>query len=129
MDSAGGSGFLLWTILGIILGVGLGVLISLAFRKSGNRTESAQTSQPRINAAPPYQEPPRRAGSHARRCPVCNSTYTDESLSYCVSDGSALLPITDNSPTRDPDATVRYREAGSKDVPPTEAYCRNENLR
>ena len=35
-----------------------------------------------------------------KRCPTCNRTYSDESLTYCLHDGTALIPEVD------PEATV-----------------------
>ncbi len=40
---------------------------------------------------------PRPTG-HIKRCPTCQSTYTDESLNYCLSDG-AILERTDEVET------------------------------
>jgi hypothetical protein len=34
-----------------------------------------------------------------KRCPACNQTYTDESLSFCLNDGAPLLSIADPPPT------------------------------
>ncbi|HEX8651073.1 MAG TPA: hypothetical protein VF708_09530 [Pyrinomonadaceae bacterium] len=34
-----------------------------------------------------------------KRCPACNQTYTDESLSFCMNDGAPLLSIADPPPT------------------------------
>jgi hypothetical protein len=121
MAQAGGNGFMFWILLGIIIGGTLGVLISIALRKSKSKPEKLQAASPQTNTPPAFPQTARRVGVSARRCPVCNSTYTDESLSYCVSDGSPLLPVTDNSATRDPGATVLYPEKGDKDLPPTVA--------
>ena len=120
-EPTAGSAFLLWLIVGVIVGVGIGVLISIALRKSKSKPEKLQAASPQINTQPSFPQTARRAGGRARRCPVCNSTYTDESLSYCVSDGSPLVPITDNSATGDPGATMLYPEKGNKDLPPTVA--------
>ena len=128
----GNSGVLLWTIIGIVIGVGIGVLISLVLRKSKGQPERGQQAQaqpPQLNTPQPFQAPASRATAHARRCPVCNSTYTDEALIYCVSDGASLVPIINNSPARDPGATLLYREAGNRDVPPTVPSRPDENQR
>lgn len=129
MAQEDGSGFLLWTLLGIVVGVVIGVLFSLALRKSKSKPEKSQAPPPQLDTPQPYQQPARRAATQARRCPVCNSTYTDESLSYCVSDGSPLVPAANDAATRDPGATLLYRETGSRDVPPTVPSPPNENLR
>lgn len=129
-EATGDSGYLLWIILGIVVGIVLGVLISLALRKSKSKPErSKQAQPPQINAAPPFQAPARTVASHARRCPVCNSTYTDEALIYCVSDGTSLVPVINNSPAQDPGATLLYHETGNRDVSPTVPSRPDENQR
>lgn len=130
MAQAGGNGFMMWTLLGIVVGVVFGVLISLAFRKSKGKSERlAQAQPPQIDTPPQFQAPARTAPSHARRCPVCNSTYTDEALIYCVSDGASLVPVVNNPRAQDPGATLLYREAGNRDVPPTVPSHPDENQR
>lgn len=34
-----------------------------------------------------------------KRCPTCNRTYTDPTLSFCIDDGTPLAPVTDNEET------------------------------
>ena len=29
-----------------------------------------------------------------KRCPTCNKTYTDQNLSFCIDDGTPLMPVT-----------------------------------
>ena len=125
----GNSGVLIWVVVGVVLGIGIGVLLSLAFRKSKPSVERAQPSAPPINTPPTFQNTAPRAGGGARRCPVCNSTYTDEALIYCVSDGSPLVPVQTNSQSRDPQATGLAPESRGRDLPPTEAYRPGENLK
>jgi hypothetical protein len=43
-----------------------------------------------------------------KRCPTCRSTYTDDSLRFCLQDGSQLVHISD--------------EERSSDAPPTEVF-------
>lgn len=129
-SQAGGSGVLLWMVLGIMIGIVLGFLLSLAFRKSKIEPERlAQTESPLQLQNQPAPVPARRALSHARRCPVCNSTYTDEALIYCVSDGASLVTVINSSSEPDPGATVLYGEAGNRDVPPTVPARPDENQR
>jgi hypothetical protein len=33
-----------------------------------------------------------------KKCPVCNQTYTDETLNFCLSDGGTLTKVTDDPP-------------------------------
>jgi hypothetical protein len=131
---AGGSGFLLGALLLIIAGIFLGFVLGVRFsrraRKPKSKAERSELAQqPLINTPQPFQAPARRAASHARRCPVCNSTYTDEALIYCVSDGTPLVPVINNSSTHDSGATLLYREAGNRDVPPTVPSRPDENRR
>jgi hypothetical protein len=35
-----------------------------------------------------------------KRCPKCNSTFTDDSLYYCVSDGTSLVSVS-NDPSQE----------------------------
>lgn len=48
-----------------------------------------------------------------KRCPACNQTYTDETLSFCINDGAPLLSVTDPPPTE------VYRPGPSLDHPYT----------
>jgi hypothetical protein len=41
-----------------------------------------------------------------KRCPTCQKTYTDQNLSYCIEDGTPLVPIAE-----DDDTTVVSRKA------------------
>ncbi|MEO7674881.1 MAG: hypothetical protein ABIU09_12490 [Pyrinomonadaceae bacterium] len=34
-----------------------------------------------------------------KQCPACKTTYTDDSLSFCLADGTALLSTNDDQPT------------------------------
>jgi hypothetical protein len=58
-----------------------------------------------------------------KRCPTCNRTFTDDSLSFCLDDGAPLLSVSDapSSGSFDPGATMRYTEARDTS-PPTEVY-------
>ena len=56
-----------------------------------------------------------------KRCPTCNRTYTDNSLNFCLEDGTPLA--TDAPPGPDPNATIRYPSArDTAEPPPTEIY-------
>jgi hypothetical protein len=58
-----------------------------------------------------------------KRCPTCNRTFTDDSLSFCLDDGAPLLSVGDapSSGSFDPNATMRYTEARDTSQP-TEVY-------
>ncbi|MFN2532662.1 MAG: hypothetical protein ABR555_15325, partial [Pyrinomonadaceae bacterium] len=56
-----------------------------------------------------------------KRCPNCNRTYTDESLNFCLEDGTSL--VNDATPVGDLNATVRYTPTRDTSEPPaTEIY-------
>lgn len=118
----GGFGSVLWLMLGIGIGIVIGILISKVSGKSQSRVEKEQLSSLSIYTPSREKRPVRkRAETYVQRCPVCNSTYTDETLSYCVSDGTSLVRV-NNLPAHDPQATMLYPEARNKDVPPTVPY-------
>ena len=87
--------------LGLVLGIVIGALAALVIKLSRNKVETRQSPPP---AARPKQ---------IRRCPKCNSTYTDESLLYCVSDGTALVAV--GGQAADPNATIAYPQARQTD--------------
>ena len=33
-----------------------------------------------------------------KKCPICNQTYTDESLNFCLNDGGTLTKLSDDAP-------------------------------
>lgn len=55
-----------------------------------------------------------------QRCPTCNNTYVDNSLSFCLSDGTALVP--DRSDSYDPAKTLLSPTPAptSSPLPPTQ---------
>ena len=56
-----------------------------------------------------------------KRCPVCNRTYTDASLNFCLEDGNPL--VIDVARSYDPHATVRDQPPRQTSEPPvTEIY-------
>jgi hypothetical protein len=112
-SESGGFGSFLWLILGIGIGIVIGLLISKAFGQSQSKAGEKQVATLGINTSPRVAK---SVTPYAKRCPVCNSTYTDEALIYCVSDGTSLVRVK-GSPADDSGATILNR-----DLPPTEAY-------
>lgn len=56
-----------------------------------------------------------------KRCPTCQRAYADDSLRFCLEDGSALLSVSDPLTPGDPHATLTLGEAGAHgDSPKTE---------
>lgn len=79
-------------LIGIIFVVGVVLILILigVFRK--------RNSQKTTNHNIPAANISHATEKSFKRCPVCQSTYTDESLKYCLSDG-AILEGTDGSST------------------------------
>jgi hypothetical protein len=58
-----------------------------------------------------------------KRCPSCNRSYTDQSLNFCLEDGTPLVPDAPTPPPSDPNATMTYPPARDTAEPPaTEIY-------
>jgi len=57
-----------------------------------------------------------------KRCPTCQRTYTDDSLRFCLQDGTLLLGASDASASFDPSATLQLPASapGRDEPPPTE---------
>jgi ketosteroid isomerase-like protein len=51
-----------------------------------------------------------------KRCPNCQSIYTDESLSYCLQDGSQLVTVSDSASSAD----ATWQMSAGRALPPTE---------
>ena len=56
---------------------------------------------------------------YAKRCPTCQSIYADETLAFCLSDGSTLERVAAPSQQRDPNATLVYADAPKSNLAPT----------
>ena len=121
----GGFSSFLWLMLGIGIGIIIGVLISKAFGRSQGDEKEKQLTTLGIESRPHTAGVTNALMSRAKRCPVCKSTYTDDALIYCVSDGASLVPVNTSS-SYDPDATRLSPEARHKEAPPTEVYRPNK---
>lgn len=60
-----------------------------------------------------------------KRCPSCNRTYTDITLSFCLDDGTPLLAVTNAPSSFDSNAPTLYSSSRGADPPPTEIYHPN----
>lgn len=111
--------FKLLVILGIIVLAAIVILIARARRK-GNKSEAnaADFGAP----APPIGQQRETAGAYVKRCPTCQSIYTDETLAFCLSDGSTLGRVANTLTPTDPNATLVYPEAKRSDIAPTMQY-------
>jgi hypothetical protein len=79
--------FFIVVIVGVVLIAGIGFILLLVtiFRKRKNETP--------VNTNPAVIDIPRPPAKNLKICPTCQSTYTDESLKYCLSDGALLEPV------------------------------------
>jgi hypothetical protein len=59
------------------------------------------------------------AEPYAKRCPTCKSIYADETLAFCLSDGSTLERVPAPAEQRDPNATLVYTDAPRSNLAPT----------
>ena len=103
-------------VLGLVLGIVIGALAATVIKLSKNKAVAAQSPAPAANPPPSKPAEPTvksAAPGQTRRCPKCNSTYTDESLLYCVSDGTKLVAA--GRQTSDPNATMLYPRARRTD--------------
>lgn len=55
-----------------------------------------------------------------KRCPTCQSVYTDESLSYCLQDGSRLATVSDSASTAEDTWRMSGVRSTGAEAPPTE---------
>jgi hypothetical protein len=125
----GTSGYLVVFVIGLIFGVIPGVVIGYLIgrsRRKTNVTSAIPFSVPApIATLPPTVEaqtpPPPVSRSLSRRCPRCNSTYTDPAIGFCLSDGVQLVPMTDSTP-HNSQATLVYGADSSPEILPTQAY-------
>ncbi|HEX8847229.1 MAG TPA: hypothetical protein VF791_21475 [Pyrinomonadaceae bacterium] len=67
-------------------------------------------------------QPKELPATFVKRCPTCKAIYADETLAFCLSDGSTLERIPNPSPPADPNATAIYVNANQSDPPPTVRY-------
>ncbi|HEY6186530.1 MAG TPA: nuclear transport factor 2 family protein [Pyrinomonadaceae bacterium] len=56
-----------------------------------------------------------------KRCPTCQSTYTNDALRFCLQDGTPLVSVSggsSNPSAYDAEKTLRIEASGSRDEPP-----------
>ena len=80
-------------VLIIIIFVGIifviGIISLLVFIFASRKKNNKNNAKP-INYNIPAANISRPTVKTLKRCPACQSTYTDESLNYCLSDGTIL---------------------------------------
>ena len=54
-----------------------------------------------------------------KRCPTCKKTFTDRNLSFCIDDGTPLLPVEEVPESTDDEQTVVTPSAGSHSSSPS----------
>jgi hypothetical protein len=58
-----------------------------------------------------------------KRCPTCGSTFTDDSLRFCLQDGATLLPVSDTPQSFNLAETLRAdSQPHESEPPPTENF-------
>jgi hypothetical protein len=58
-----------------------------------------------------------------KRCPACGSTFTDNSLRFCLQDGTTLQSVSDSPQSLNPAETLRDDSTGQeREPPPTEKF-------
>src|SRR5947209_17273345 len=110
-----------WDILPfLILAVGLCIVIFIITKRLGKGNVKGM---PTTDAVAPTQNVYRQnePASYVKRCPTCKSIFTDETLAFCLSDGSTLERVPDTFTSNDPNATLAYPEARDT-IPPTVQY-------
>ena len=115
-------------IVGAIVGIALPVIRRARRRRPDNPTGSTVSSgaeRAAASLAPVVDQKRDSMESYAKRCPTCRSIYADETLAFCLSDGSTLELVSgapSAPPRHDPEATALYPDAQSNDLPPTVQY-------
>lgn len=78
--------FLLIVVAGLVVAI---VMVVRGRRGKANMPQPTWVPPPPAFAPQAYQ-PAGPPGGYAKRCPTCGSVYADETLAYCLSDGSPL---------------------------------------
>ncbi len=110
-----------WTALVVlILAVGLCIVIfSITKRLGKGNVKGRPTTDAAASTQNVYQQ--NEPTGYVKRCPTCKSIFTDETLAFCLSDGSILESVPDTFTSNDPKATLVYPEARDT-IPPTVQY-------
>ena len=114
-------------IVGAIVGIALPVIRRAMRRRDTSTAPTVSPGAERAAASPAPAVNQKRDAieSYAKRCPTCRSIYADETLAFCLSDGSTLELVSgapSAPPRHDPEATALYPDAQSNDLPPTVQY-------
>jgi hypothetical protein len=115
----GGIFELLLVILGILVLVAIIILIARVRRKGNKREANVAGFGAPVSGIDQQRG---AVGAYVKRCPTCQSTYTDETLAFCLSDGSTLERVANTSTPHDPNATLVYPAADRSEIAPTVQY-------
>ena len=129
--TTGGTDTILFLLI-IIVGLGI-IVIAIIVGQRRFESRMKESSSLKGNVKEPsmtgtgapvrgVSQPSELAGVYVKRCPTCQSIFTDETLAFCLSDGSTLERVARMFASNDPNATLVYREADRSDVPPTVQY-------
>jgi hypothetical protein len=91
------------------------IILNRVRRKDGGKHAATAGAQPASGAKGQTVS----AGHYAKRCPTCQSIYADETLAFCLSDGSTLERVPAPAQQRDPNATLVYADAPRSNLAPT----------
>jgi hypothetical protein len=108
---------MLLLLLGILATVAIIILIARALRKGNKREANVAGSGAPVPGIVDQQRG--AVGAYVKHCPTCQSTYTDETLAFCLSDGSTLERVANTSTPNNLNATLVYPEAKRGDIAPT----------
>ena len=127
--TTGGTNTMFFLLI-IIVGLGIVIAIIVGQRRLESRMKGSSslkgnvkgTSMTDVGAATQNVQQRNESVSYVKRCPTCKSIYTDETLAFCLSDGSTLERVAQTSISNDPNATLVYPEANRGEIPPTVQY-------
>ena len=106
--------FLVLAVISVAVVI-LALILGRARRKDAEKHANATSARP----ASGEREQPDFAGHYAKRCPTCQSIYADETLAFCLSDGSTLERVAAPAQQRDTNATLVYADAPRSNLAPT----------
>ena len=110
---------IVWVVLGLVCAIAL-LFIVMKMRRKRGAVERARLS---ANVAERDSSPGQKSvEARLRRCPKCRTTYTDETLNYCLIDGAALVDAAEAAKPYDPQATMKINREGSPGIAPTIEY-------
>lgn len=113
--SIGGLPILLVLAIIIVIAILAIIILGSARRKDAGKHASTPGARP----ASGERAQTVIAGHYAKRCPTCQSIYADETLAFCLSDGSTLERVAAPAQERDPNATLVYTDAPRSNLAPT----------